>query len=165
MALTYEIIYSIEDDSGDISTTAVKIPVGNTLAQYSEFGAAFGTLLDALVDGKTIAADLAVSVDVGALANNLPVGTSDVEEVGAFQFTTTENRLVNLNVPGLVENMVLAGSDDLDVLHASIGAIITAMETGIAVTGGTIAPCGKGEDSVSSLKSARERFRASGSRR
>lgn len=165
MALTYEVIYSIEDDSGEVSTTAIKINPGNTIAQYTEFGAAMATLIDALVDGKTIAADLAIGVDLSALSLNLLVGTADVEEIGAFQFTTTENRLVNLNIPGITDNLVLEGSDDLDVTHASVGAIITAMETGIAVTGGTIAPCGKGEDSITIIKSARERFRSSGSRK
>jgi hypothetical protein len=165
MALTYEVIYSIEDDSGDVSTTSIKLLPGNTLVQYNAFAVGMATLIDALVDGKTFGADLAVSVDLSGLSTNLLVGAADVEEVGAFQFTTTENRIVNLNVPGIVENLTLAGSDDLDVTHASVGGIITAMETGIAVTGGTIAPCGKGEDSITIVKSARERFRSSGSRK
>jgi hypothetical protein len=70
-----------------------------------------------------------------------------------------------VNVPGIAESNVLAGSDDLDIIDLTVAAFITAMETGIAVTGGTISPCDVNEDTIIDTVYAREQFRASGKRR
>lgn len=164
MAVAAEIIYTVSDDSAEDGTTAIKIPGGFTLVQYGEFAAAMATLVDKILSGIVMAAALVISVDLSGLSFNLLDDSSDVEEIGAFQFSTTEGRPVRMNLPGIFDNSVLSQSDDLDQSNPAIAAIIAAMESGIAVTGGTIAPCDVGEDSISILEYARERFRPSGRR-
>jgi hypothetical protein len=157
--------YTYQDDSGDTATSTIHVPNGFTLAQFTQFGRSMADLIDNVVGGLIISCDLTVTVDISALTGNTAIDDSDVEEIGAFQFVTIDSRPVLVNIPGLTETFVLANSDDINQLSGSVAPFITAMETGIAVTGGTIAPCDVNEDSIANIVSAREQFRASGKRR
>lgn len=164
MALPLYLTYSVQDESGDVATTSVKIPSGFSLAQYTEFGAAFATLVNNVILGKITGAELVLDVDIAALALNLLGGASDVEEIGAFRFDTAEGRRVVVNIPGLDEDTVTPGTDNLNQSNAGILAFIQAMTSaGITTTGGTIYPCDIGEDDIVTTVSATERARASGS--
>lgn len=164
MAVAFEVIYTAIDDDGDRGTTTVKVPTGFSLSDYGEFGAAMATLIDAMMAGKVESADLCFTADVTGLLANTADNDSDVEEIGAFQFDTFENRLVSINVPGLDELKVTAGTDDIDTSDPDVAALLTAVEVGINTAGGTISPCDIGEDDIVSLRTARERFRSSGAR-
>jgi len=159
-----QVIYTVIDDDGDRATTTINIPTGFSLSQIGEFGAAMATLIDAILDGKVESAEVSFSVDISGLTNNIAGGSSDVEEIGAFKFTTADGYPVNINLPGLDEGMVAVGTDDLDQALPAVAAFITAIETGVAVTAGTISPCDVGESDIIATNSARERFRASGKR-
>lgn len=166
MALTYSIVYEFEDDSGDVGTTEVNIPTSFALADYIEFGQGMATFLDNITSGIIRSAALAVDVDLSSVTNNTAAVGSDVEELGSFQYSTAQNRRVQVNVAGLIETTVLPNSDDLDVIgNANVAAFNNAMLNGIAVTAGTIIPCDVGSDDLTSLVYAREAFRSSGVRR
>lgn len=164
MALAFEIIIEYEDEDGDRATHAVEIPTTFTIAQYTEFAQALVQLKDAVSLCRISNCSLGVSADLSGLSNNLLDESADVEDVGAFQFLSAENFPVNVNIPGLSEVVVAAGSDDIDQAHVNVAPFITAMEDGIAVTGGTIIPCDIGEEDIISLVFARENFRPSGRR-
>lgn len=159
-----QVIYTVIDDDGDRSTTTINIPTGFSLAQIGEFGAAMATLVDAILHGRVESAGVSFSVDISALINNITGSTSDVEEIGAFKFTTADGYPVSVNLAGLDEGFVAVGTDDLDQALPAVAAFITAMENGISVVGGTISPCDVGESDIITTNSARERFRASGKR-
>ena len=165
MAIAFEVVYTFQDDSGDTATASIHIPTAFSLSQYTEFARSMADLVDNIVHGIIISADLTISIDISALTGNAVTPFADVEEIGAFQFITADNRPVLVNVPGIAESNVLAGSDDLSVIDATVAAFITAMETGIVVTGGTIPPCDVNEDDIIDTVYAREQFRASGKRR
>jgi len=159
------IIYTVVDESGDEGTTEVNVPDSFSLAQFTEFGAAMATLLDAILAGRVTGADLCFNADISGLTNNAPAEFSDVEQVGEFVFVTADQTKVICNIPALDENTVtIVGSDDIDQSQADVAAFITAMITGIAVTGGTIAPSDIGESDITTLRTARERHRSSGKR-
>jgi hypothetical protein len=160
-----QIIYTVIDDDGDRATTAINVPTAFSLSQFGEFGTAMATFLDAILGGKVEGAEIAFSVDLSGLTSNTTLSTSDVEEVGAFAFETAGGFPVKVNVPGIDELLVLSGSDDLDQADPAIAAFISAMENGIAVTAGTISPTDVAEDDITTTVYARERFRASGTRR
>lgn len=160
-----QIIYSVIDDSNDTAQTSLNFPLDWTIAQFGEFGVAMATLLDALLSGKVEKAELCVGIDISSLTSNTALSTSDIEEIGAFQFRTVSGFPVKMNLPCIDELLVLSGSDDLDQADADIVAFISAMESGIVTAGGTITPCDVGEDDIVSTDFARERFRASGQRR
>jgi len=165
MAVAFAITYTLEDDAGKSATFEIHIPTAFSLSQYTEFIRAMADLVDNIVSGLMTSADLTISVDISALTLNNALPDSDVEEVASYQFITGDNRPVQVNIPGLDEGETLAGSDDLNVLAPNQAAFITAMETGVAVTGGTISPCDINEDDLTELVYAREEVRSSGKRR
>lgn len=165
MAIAFQIVYTYADDSGDTASHAIDVPTTFNLGQYVEFGQGMAAFLDAIVHGVIRSAELTVNVDIAGLTNNTIVADCDVEEVGGFQFNTAEKRPVNVNIPALDETKVLAGSDNLDLSDPDVAAFIAAMQNGIVVTGGTIAPSDVDEDDIEDLVYAREQFRASGKRR
>jgi len=160
-----QVIYTVIDDSGDRATTTVNLPTGFSLSQFGEFGSAMATLVDAMLGGKVESAEICFPVDVSGLTSNTALSTSDVEEIGAFQFRTVDNFPVRVNVPCIDELLVASGSDDLNQGDADIAAFIAAMENGIVTTGGTISPTDVGEDDIVNTDFARERTRATGTRR
>jgi len=162
MAIAFELVYQYQDDAGNVATEAAKIPTGFTLAQYTEFGRSLAALKDAVVGGVIIDLGLRVAVDISALTGNISTVTSDVEDVAAFAFRTADNRKVRVNVPCADELDVLANSNDLNQSDTEIAAFISAMENGVAVTGGTMIPSDVGEDAITAIVTAREAFRPSG---
>lgn len=165
MAVAFEIIYSFSDEDGDEGTTTFNVPTSFSLSQYTEFGAAMATLVNNIVQGKVESADLCLTADISGVTANVTSGADDVEDLAAFKFRTADNRPVQLNIPGLDEQTVLTGSDELDQSDPAVAGIIDMMTNGIVTAGGTIQPCDIAEDDVISTEYARERFRASGSRR
>lgn len=166
MALTYGLTYTFKDDSGDTATATIHLPTGFSIAQFTEFGRGMAAFVDDIVSGLVLSAELTVGVDISSLINNTTDFLSDVEEVDSYQFATAANRPVQVNVPGTDENDVLAQSDDLDQVGSAFqAAFINAMLNGVAVTGGTIAPCDVDGEDLEELVYAREAFRASGKRR
>lgn len=165
MAITYGITYTFVDDSGEEATSTVSVPTGFSIAQYVEFARAMADLVDNIVSGLVSRAELTVEVDISSITSNVAGTGADVQEISSFQFATAVGRPVNVNVPGTIEeNYVIPNSDEIDQSNANIAAFITAMETGIAVTAGTIAPCDNDSEDIVSTVYAREAARPVGSR-
>lgn len=160
MAVAFEVVYVLEDDSGDQAETAVKIPTSPSIAQFTEFAQSMAQLIDPIVSGLLVSAGVRVSIDISALTSNTKQSQGDVQDVGAFRYRTGDQRAVRLNVPAISEALVLLNSDDLDLADPAIAALNNAMLGGIAVTGGTIEPCDIDQDDITTLSFARERFRA-----
>jgi len=160
-----QLVYTIVDASGDRGQTSINFPLSWSLSQFGQFGAIMATFMDAVLGGRVEKAELCFGIDISSLTSNTALSTSDVEEIGAFQFRTTGGFPVRVNLPCIDELTVTTGSDDLDQADPAIAAFITAMEVGILTAGGTILPCDVAEDDITSTDFARERFRASGSRR
>ena len=164
MPITYDIVYEFSDNDGDSASCSTHVPNSFTLSQYTEFARALAALKDAVTVGLLRACSLVIGVNVSALISNGVGVDSDVEEIAAFQFRSAQGFPVKVNVPGVLEMLVASGSDELDQADPDIAAFLTAMQSGIAVTGGTIIPCDVGESDIVSLDYARENFRASGKR-
>lgn len=163
MPIPNSIVITISDADGDVAKTAFYV-ADASLAAYNEISPDLADLVDNIIYGKVEGAQLRALADVSALIANTAEDTSDVGDVGQFQFRTVDNRPVRVNVPGLDETKVAVNSDDINQADANVAAFITAMVAGIAVTGGTIQPCNVGEDSILSVEFARERFRNRGAR-
>lgn len=161
-----EVIALIEDASGDEATTSIKVASASTLVQLQAFAPLWATALNDFIYGKVKSAVAHVLGSTIGIINNGGALNSDVEHVGKFQFRTVSGTRVLVNIPALDENAVEAyASDTLDQAQPEVAAFIAAMETGIAVTGGTISPCDIGEVSIQELVFAREAFKNSGKRR
>jgi len=165
MAHAFALTYTYQDDSGDTATNAIHVPNNFSLAQLTEFGRSMADLIDNIVEGLIMSLDLTITADISGLTGNSAQPLGDVQECGTFQFVTVDNRNVEVNLPGISEGLVLAGSDDIFQAAGAVAPFIAAMENGIVVTGGTIAPCDVNEDDITDVVLARETFRSSGKRR
>lgn len=162
-----EVITTIEDRSGDKATTSVWVLDASTLANLNTFAPAWATAINNIIYGKILSIVARIIPTIVGLSNNTLLETADVEHKGKFVFRTNVTQTkVEVNIPCLDEAAVSAyGSDELDQTNPEVAAFIAAMETGIAVTGGTISPCDVGEISISEIYYAREAFANSGRRR
>lgn len=162
MVKAVEVIPSWRDQAGKTATNTLYVPNGLTLAQYHEGLEASAVLLDevsgAVMEGMTFC----VEVDISGLTGNVVVTTADVEDIGAFQFRTADNRPVNVNVPGIIDTLAPLGSDNLDQSDTDVAAFISMFEDGLAVTGGTITPTDVDSDDITAVVFAREEVRNSG---
>jgi hypothetical protein len=165
MAHAFALTYTYQDDSSHTATHDIHVPTAFSLSQLTEFGRSLADLLDNVVSGLIISLDLTITANIAGLTVNTAQPLGDVEEVGNFQFVTADGRSVEVNLPGIDESVVLAGSDDIFQAAGSIAPFIAAMENGIVVTGGTISPCDVNEDDIIDTVYAREAFRSSGKRR
>ena len=68
-----------------------------------------------------------------------------------------------MNIPATNDTASVAGSDDLDQTDTDVAAIVSLLEDGLAVTGGTIIPSDVDENDIVEVVTARERVRNSGS--
>ena len=162
MALAPTLSYTALDGDGDKATTEVHLPIGDTLARYTEFALAHTSTLEAIMNGNLDPiATLSIPVDISALTGNVATADSDVEQVAAFQFADTNNEPVNVNVPGLDELKIVAGSDSLDTADAEVAAFITLMEVG----NGTIGPSSRAGFDIVDTFYARSMVRNSGAKR
>lgn len=161
-----EIVTTIQDRSGDESTTSVNVLDASTIANLDTFAPAWATALNDIILGRIMSMAAVIRPFIGSLTNNTLLETADREHKGKFSFLAAIGTKVEINIPCLAEAVVEAyGSDELDQLNPEVAAFIAAMETGIAVTGGTISPCDIGESSIISTRFARESFNNSGKRR
>ncbi len=164
MAEPIEVNGTYSDQAGNKSSNTMYIASGLTIAQITEGLQALVVLVDDVLQALVNGFEFTVSVDLSGLTGNTAAPSSDVEEVGEFIFTTGQNRPVNVNVPGIWDTFSASGSDELDQADSDIAAFVTAMEDGIAVTGGTIIPCDVDQNDITELVTARERVRNTGTR-
>jgi hypothetical protein len=167
--MTVQLIFDVVDQSGTKGTTEIKLAGTPTIAQQTGFAVVYAEAMDALIEGKIAGVSSFVRPDVSSLdpEENDAAILSDVERIGKFEFATGSGDRVKFNLPAL--NEVEAGtdevSDDIDTSATAMEGIIDAMLDGIAVTGGTIAPCDVGGVSLTNLIFAREAYTNSGKRR
>lgn len=164
MAVPNEVTVTIRDASGDKAQASFFVQGGFTLSQYNEMSADLANALDAVIGGVIDQMSLRLPVDLTALTGNTVGATSDVGDVGQFQFRSTENRPVKINIPGILEAVVASGSDDINQADTDVAAFLAAMEDGISTLAGLIQPCNIGEDDIEVTEFARERFRNRGVR-
>ena len=165
MAVT-ELIFEVEDASGDKATTSVKVISTTTVTLMEGFASGFATALNNIIAGKILSAAASLGVDISALTGNGVGDLADVEHIGKFEFLSLLGFRTKLNIPALSEiTLGATTSDSLDQAQVSIAALIAAMEDGVSVTGALIQPCDIGESDLVSVVFAREAFRNSGARR
>jgi len=155
---------TIRDRSGDLGSTSFFVQPAFSLAQFNEMAEILVNAVDAVIGGVITGTTMRLPADMSALTGNTAGATSDVGDIGQFQFRTVENRIVRCNIPGILETLVADNSDDIDQAAPAAAALIAAFEDGLTVIGGTIEPCNKGEDDILSVEFARERFKNRGAR-
>jgi len=148
------------DQTGKSSSTKIRVPNTFSIADYREFALAIGQLILNISGGAITGISVNFGLDLSGLG--LKTVASAVEKVGAKMqglFSTASGIIAKWLLPAPIEEKVVAGSDDFDQTDTDVAALVSAMEDGIAVTGGTLQPTnGRGSD-VQAVASLREVFR------
>src|SRR5262245_40895997 len=127
MAITFGVVYTFLDDSGQTATSTIDVPNTFSLAQYTEFARGMASFVDAVVSGLVLRAELVVNISMATLTGNTVGAGSDVEEINHYIFTTAAGRRVSIAVPGTDETDVSPNSDDLNQIDTQQQAFINAM--------------------------------------
>lgn len=164
--MAVEIIYEIEDSSGDSSSSSVRVADDTTLAGLEGFGVAWAQAMNNLILGVIRSATAYIKPAISGLTGNTIEGTADVEHIGKFEFLTEEGQRVKFNIPAISETITQTTTvDEINQAQTDVAALIAAMENGINVGGALIRPCDIGEVFISDTVFAREAAKNSGARR
>lgn len=160
MALAVTARFDFIDAKGKTTFTKVRIPTGFALSDYIEAIQGIAQLIANLSTIQMTRASVCFGLSLsGATIKALPSGLSDRNQKGYFQFASLPGFNARMKIPALSETKVVAGSDAIDTSDADVAAFVSAMETGVVVTGGTIQPCDARVNDISTLDYAREIFR------
>lgn len=162
MAVAPKWITTIRDQAGKRSRFEVNPVADKTLSEYGEAAIVFAEDVNGVITGVLETIRMFQGIDISGLANNTVQGNSDVEESGQFIFSDADGRHIEINVPGIISDYFVAGSNDLDTADPTVDAFVDLMIDGVSVTGGTAIPCNIAEIDVVSLVSARKVMRPSG---
>lgn len=167
MAAAIQIVYTVTDDKNKSSTTAIKVPLGFSLANYIEFAQELAEMVDALTQGKISHVGIAITVDLSAISiKGAAVAGADVEEKASLQWSTVGGFNTSMMIPCINEAHVVDGSDAIDPAIPAWANFLTVMEDGILLPVGAVvvSPSDSREDDIVSLDFARKHFIASGKR-
>jgi len=160
MALSNKLIFVMTDAKGAEASFSINLPSTTTAANAQQFATAFAPIVEAISKGVLNAtATYAVNIDVPR-TRTTPVATSDIEEKGRFQFVSADGAYSRVNVPTLLETLVLAGSRNIDTTGGAGQDFVNAMVSGLGAAG--TEPSDSRDSDLVSLDFAIEYFRKSG---
>lgn len=160
MAFAVSIKFTFLDGSANASSTTIHVPNGFSIAQYLEFAVAAGQILVNLSDCQLTGASVCVGLDLSGATIKAAAGiASDIAQKAIAMFNSVVAGFrKRLNLPAIDLAIFGANSDDINLADANWSAFQTAMENGIAVTGGTISPTDNRDNDLSDLKFGRKVF-------
>lgn len=161
MALALTANFTFRDDKGKTSSTKIRIPTSVTIAQALEFTQDAAALI--AIASNAVITDASISVDIStfALGFKTVIGiTADFFQKALFTLRTSVNGLFSkISVPTFNEDLVVAGTDQVDLTDPDVAAFVTALEDGIDDgLGGFIQPIDRRGNGIAEVSAAREVF-------
>lgn len=159
------VFVTIEDAKGKSSLLGYNFPIGaasnaniNALIDAAKTGA---TLIDAVTRGKILNVGIAIGVDLSALSlKSSAVATADVEEGARLQFNTAVNSITGFRVPTFDEDMLLSGTQAVDLEDTDVDALVDFFIDGHTLSAVTVQPSDDRGSDIESVASARESFQS-----
>ena len=158
MALTYELTLAIEDNKGKQSSFSLNLPTTFNIADYTQYAVALATIVNAVIVGVIRGSTITIGVDISGLTGNVATTAADIQERASLQYSTAAGRSVEINVGAFDENLVVSGTDDLDLAAPAIAAFDDMMLNGLTVGGATIIPCDDDSEDLTTRQLAQESF-------
>lgn len=161
MAIAVSLRFDIIDQKGKTSFTKIRVPTGRTIPAYIEFAQGIAQIILNNITGRITRASVCFSLDLSTAGlNPTPGGISKVAVKGNFRWNTNATGFkANMNIPSLLETLVVAGSDDINQVATAVSDFIDDVENGVAVTGGTMVFTNGRGHTITAISSAKERFR------
>jgi len=162
--MTWTIMYTMQDEKTETSTTEVNLPDATSLADAVLYAQELAKLIDPIITGAIVRIGLSKTVAVPGTLDTTADSGSDVEEGARFQFRTSGGFYSGMRLATFDEANISAGSRVV-ATNANTTAFINALVSGINLTGvggsGTIQPCDKRDEDLTALEFAREQFLSS----
>lgn len=137
MAFAVTVQYQIVDASGDVAPAKVKVPTGNSIAQYVEFAQAMAQIIASIIVGRVSQASINFKLSLsGATLKASPLSGANIRNKAMLLFdaaTTGFSGKVQIPTYNDVNNIV--GSDLVNLADPQIDAFMDAMTQGIDVDG------------------------------
>lgn len=161
MALAFSVRFDFVDQKGKKSNTKIHIPTGFTIAQMVEFAQGAAQLFLNASTGELTGASIVLDTPLGSLGLDVtPSSVSKVARKLYLGFSTAVNGFFGKTLlPTLSESLVIAGTDAVDQTNVDVAALISAIEDGIVVVGGTMTFTNHRGMDIVSTTAAREQFR------
>lgn len=154
-----QISYTVEDGKGETSVFFVNIPSTFTLAQSLEAAQDIATLVNAVITGAIRSIGLCFNVTLPGGLTTTPDADADVEEGARFQWLSTGNFRTRFRLPTFNEDLILAGTKQVDLTDTDVDALVDAIIGGTPVTGsGTVTFVDSRDVDIIALDTAREAF-------
>lgn len=148
MALVLNTVWQVsigfQDRDKNISGMGFFLPAALSHADAYASALAIATAADALSDATLMSISLSLGAwDAVAVATPAPE-TSDVERKGSFTFVTDNRNLkTRIEVPSIMNSLVVDGANVLDVNNAAVASFITTMiNTGLGANNSPVAAAG-----------------------
>jgi len=157
MAFAFIAQIDFVDAKNKSSFTRIRIPSGLTYAQYVAFiqdaAQAATDISGCLVTGASL--NLAIDLTAASLGG-VAAAAADIASKAFFKVkSAVAGFFAKFQIPTFDEdNLVIAGSDEIDTADTAVATFITLLETG----DGTVVPCDKYGNALTDTEIAREQF-------
>lgn len=160
MPLAFGIVYTVQDEEGDSSTYTVHVPSSFALADYVSFVGQMAQLVDDVIDGIIVSANLGLNIDLTGLGlKSVITVINDIERKGFFSFITALGKRKRVNIPTFKQSLVNPGGNDIDTGDVAVSALLAGFTNGLTTPGGNMSPCNDVESDLTAVAVAEERFR------
>lgn len=162
MALAVAFRFSFVDSKNKASFTKVSVPNGFSIANYVEFGQGLAQLFANLSEGQLTKVSFTASLDLSTAT--IKAGANVLADVGQKAYMKFASAVSGFSrqfwFPAMDEQIGAPNSDSiLAGTDPNVDALVTAIEDGIVVTGGTVTPTDNRAQDLVSLTEAKKRFR------
>lgn len=161
MALAFSIRLQFLDAKGKSSFTKVRVPTTFAISDYLEFVQASAQLFSNLSQGQVSRGAICFGIDLSGLGlATVASAVSSVAKKLSLRFRTAATGFfAKMNMPTISELLFPGGGDAIDDTDADVAAVVSALEDGLVVTGGTVNFTNDREQDIVTYQSGRERFR------
>lgn len=157
MALAFTAQIDFVDAKNKSSFTRIRIPTGLTIAQYTSFIQDAAQALTDISGCIVTGASLNLALDLaGASLGSAAAAAANIATKGFFKIRSAVSGFFGkFSLPTFDEdNLVIAGSDQIDLADTAVATFVTLVETG----DGTVVPCDKYGNDLTDVDIAREIF-------
>lgn len=157
--MTYTLTYSVRDGKGQTGVFTVRVGEDEIPGDVIAFAIEFAGMVEAMING--VIDHILFSFRVPYVGANEPGLTSDVEEILYMVSKDTTGISSKYAIPTINELFVLPGTSEIDRSAPEVAALITALENGVDIGGGTIvAPTSARGNDIVEVVEAIEKFRS-----
>lgn len=167
MARPTKVTYTIKDNKGKTAFLSVwlkydypSIPSTSTLSQIESAAQYLATIIDPLISGQISNINYTRQVDLPGGLSGMAGSTSDVEEKGVFQFTTSQSN-VDIVLPTFLDSLVVNGSQDIDQSDSDVIQFIFDITDGSGSPLEFTQPSDNRDTEISGFFDAYEQFKKS----